>query len=190
MFNQMRLVAPLILVNCYYVFCEESPEIATFTPSPEPEIEGTPSISKERHLFRELFEKFENLEEKYHDKGGTVHPEDIEELRQFYAAKKDDLRRAHSKELPPEKRCIYLKFTQYLKKLFLGVDTPPKLSGDKNCPYLKTVQFLKQYVCANDKPDPTDEDRKKCPFIRSRDFVYENKNLVVGACVLFAFLAC
>uniref|UniRef100_A0A8D8V777 Uncharacterized protein n=1 Tax=Cacopsylla melanoneura TaxID=428564 RepID=A0A8D8V777_9HEMI len=192
MSNLLRVVVPFILVNSFHVYCleVEEQEIQHTPEAEQPHYDGTPSYSKERKLFRELFEKFENLEDKYHERQGTVHPEDIEELRRFYADKKEDLLRVHNKDLPPEQRCIYLKFTQYLKKLFAGVDTPPKLSGDRNCPYLKTVDFLKKYVCANEKPRPTEEDKKRCPWIKATNFISENRNLVIGSLILFAFLSC
>lgn len=199
-----RVVVSLVLINSLYVRCNEEKEkekgsgpveepyeqiVITRPTAPLPP-DATPSLSKERQVFRELFEKYENLENIYHDRGGTIHPEDIEDLRKFYAEKKEELKRVSNKDLPPEQRCIYLKFVQYLKKLFLGVETPPRLSGDKNCPWLKTVGFLKKYVCANEKKNPTDEDRKKCPYIKASNFISENRNLVIGALVFFAFLSC
>lgn len=181
----------LVLVNSFNVHCNEEEVEKVKTSSVDPiSPDVTPSLSRERQVFRELFEKYENLENKYHEQGGTINPEDIEELRKFYAEKKEELRAVHTKELAPEQRCIYLKFVQYLKKLFLGVETPPKLSGERNCPYLKTVDFLKKYVCANEKEYPTDEDRKKCPYIKASNFISDNRNLVIGALVFFAFLSC
>lgn len=191
----------LVLINSlYYVCCFEvrEPEgseepyerkVTTIPTAPLPP-DATPSLSKERQVFRELFEKYENIENKYHERGGAVDPKDVEDLRKFYAEKKEELRRVTNKDLPPEQRCIYLKFVQYLKKLFLGVETPPRLSGQKNCPWLKTVDFLKKHVCANENPAPTEEDRKKCPYIRASNFISDNRNLVIGALVFFAFLSC
>ncbi|KAL1465693.1 hypothetical protein WDU94_005242 [Cyamophila willieti] len=172
-----------------YTQVEEPKEHHTTEAEP-PQYDGTPSYSNERRIFRELFKKFENLEDKYHERRGTFHPDDIEELRKFYIKKKEELLRVHNKDMLPEQRCIYLKFTQYLKKLFAGVDTPPVLSGDRKCPYLKMVDFLKRRVCANDIWRPSEEDKKKCPWIKMTNFVSEHKNLLIGSIIFFFFLSC
>lgn len=178
MFPLVSLILPLVALKTVSIHCEHAAA------------NHTPSLAEERKVFRELFAKYEQLELKYQKNNGSLHPDDVEELRQFYKIKKEDLKKVATKELPPEERCIYLRFTQYLKKVFLGDETPPKLSGTQNCPYLKTIAFLKKYVCANEKQYPTEEDRQKCPWIKATTFIVDNKNLVIGALVFFAFLSC